>query len=194
MHRLGFSRNCRAENHTRGSVHDVFCVLNVPWLFMCMYVSVWCKTEELRYCIPPWSPDSHMQHSLFLRKPDNFQSGLSPCDFVGSCVPSAVVVWVIHFDRANPAHSFKTGLMNQSLWKCVVVWWEHKWLFYMQLTHVWDSRVYVMSISVFYVQAPCFIELVSNLLLHENCIIWFTTPLLPPCCTGSDISRTDWQV
>lgn len=103
-------------------MHVVFCVLNVPWLFMCMYVSVWCKTEELRYCIPPWSPDSHMQHSLFLRKPDNFQSGLSPCDFVGSCVPSAVVVWVIHFDRANPAHSFKTGLMNQSLWMSV-------WLF-----------------------------------------------------------------
>lgn len=54
-----------------------------------------------------------MQRSLF--NEGGIQSGLLPCDFVGSCVLSAVVVWVIHYDRANPAHSFKTGLLNQSL-------------------------------------------------------------------------------
>lgn len=113
-----------------------------------------------------------MQRSLFCK--GGIQSGLLPCDFVGSCVLSAVVVWVIHYDRANPAHSFKTGLMNQSLWMCLVVEVYVrdclvKWLFYMQLTHVWVHFCICVN-----VQAPCFIELVFIICCYMKTVLYLT--------------------
>lgn len=119
-----------------------------------------------------------MQRSLFYK--GGIQSGFLPCDFVGSCVLSAVVVWVIHYDRANPAHSFKTGLLNQSLWMCLVV-----------EVYVRDCLV-GMYVAVLYAVDAClspFLYLclctspmfywagVYNLLLHEICIISDSRPL-----------------
>lgn len=48
----------RAANDTRGSMHVVFCVLNVPWLFVCMYM---CKQREyVWYCVPLLCPDPYI--------------------------------------------------------------------------------------------------------------------------------------
>lgn len=151
---------------------------SVFWMcldFLFVSTCLCCKTEELRYCIPPWSLDSHMQHSLFykswtwfcrfLRTFQQLWSGSPITTELIQPIALKLVWWTKAFEWVCGCGSL-CMLLDGNVCGCFIC----RWCMSETLECMWWPFLCVCV----YVQSPCFIELVFIICCYMKTVLYLT--------------------